>query len=94
MEEYLGQIKIISDQLSLVSSPIDDEDLKLLILNGLPDEYNALKTTIRARSEPISVDSLCSLLCSESVHVETAAKQSHATDLPFAYVGAKGNSQS
>ena len=46
IEEYLRQIKEISDQLSLAASSVDDEDLILQILNGLPDEYNAFKTTI------------------------------------------------
>ena len=47
MEDYLNHFKVIADQLALVSSPVEDEDLILLILNGLPDEYNALKTTVR-----------------------------------------------
>lgn len=92
MEDYLGQVKTLSDQLTLVSSPIDDEDLVLIILNGLPDEYNAFKTTIRARAESISVDCLCSLLCSEAVHVESSAKHSGSADVPFAYVSNRQNS--
>mgnify|MGYP003702381055 CR=1 FL=1 len=34
MDTYLTQIKSIADQLALVASPVDDEDLVLLILNG------------------------------------------------------------
>ncbi|XP_028074887.1 uncharacterized protein LOC114277205 [Camellia sinensis] len=44
MEEYLNQFKVITDQLALVSSLVNDKDLILLILSGLPDECNALKT--------------------------------------------------
>ncbi|GMP80811.1 hypothetical protein CsSME_00035781 [Camellia sinensis var. sinensis] len=92
MEDYLGQVKTLSDQLTLVSSPIDDEDSVLIILNGLPDEYSAFKTTIRARAESISVDCLCSLLCSEVVHVESSAKHSSSAEVPFAYVSNRQNS--
>ncbi|XP_028056249.1 TMV resistance protein N-like [Camellia sinensis] len=55
IEEYLNQIKELADQLALASSPIDEEDLVLLTLNDFPDEFNALKTTIRAWIEPISI---------------------------------------
>ncbi|CAL5415270.1 unnamed protein product [Camellia sinensis] len=92
MEDYLGQVKTLSDQLTLVSSPIDDEDLVLIILNGLPDEYSAFKTTIQARAKSISVDCLCSSLCSEAVHVKSSAKHSGSADVPFAYVSNRQNS--
>ena len=82
MEEYLNQFKLISDQLALASSPNDDEDLVLLILNGLPKEYNALKTTIRARSKLISLDQLSALLSSESIRVESTLKHTHASKIP------------
>ena len=93
MEEYLNQFKILSDQLALASSPINDEDLVLLILNGLSEEYNAAKATIRTRSDIISFDQLCSLLCSESIHVESSLKHAHASDLPgsIAYTAHRGN---
>ncbi|CAL5326068.1 unnamed protein product [Camellia sinensis] len=91
MEDYLGQVKALSDQLNLASSPISDEDLVLIILNGLLDEYNAFKTTIRARAESISIDCLCSLLCSKAVHVESSIKHSSFADVPFAYVANRQN---
>lgn len=91
MEDHLNQIKIVSDQLSLSGSLIEDEDLVLFTLNGLPDEYNAFKTTIQARSDPISIATLSALLCSESIYIETSLKQTHASDLPFAYAATRGN---
>lgn len=67
MGEYLLQIKEIIDQLALVGSLIDDEDLALFTLNGLPTEYYAFKTTICAKIDLVSVEVLSSLLCSESI---------------------------
>lgn len=48
IEEYLHQIKDLADQLALASLPVDEEDLVLLSLNGLRNEFDALKTTIHA----------------------------------------------
>lgn len=76
MEDYLLQIKIISDQLALVSSPVEEEDLILIVLNGLPVEYNSLKTAIRARPESITMSDLSSLLCLEALHVESESHPS------------------
>lgn len=94
MEEYLTQIKEISTQLSLASSSVDDEDLVLLTLNGLPDEYDALKTAIRARVESITIDDLSSLLCSEAIHIENKTKAALGTDATVAYSVKKSNESS
>lgn len=77
--------------MSLADSLIEDEDLVLLTLNGLPNEYNVFKTTIRARSDPISIAALSALLCSKSIHVEHSLKQTQASDLLFAYAATRGN---
>ncbi|XP_028071092.1 uncharacterized protein LOC114273489 isoform X2 [Camellia sinensis] len=85
MDAYLTEFKTIADQLALACAPVDDEDIVLFILNGLPDEYNAFKTTICARSDSISPENLCSLLRSEEIHIESAHKHSHASEIPYAY---------
>ena len=92
MEEYLSQIEDILHQLALASSWIEDEDLILLTLNGLPEEYDAFKTAIYAKSDVISMEELCALLCSESIHVENKIKHNH--DLTVAYAATKGSSGS
>lgn len=46
ISEFLQSIKSIVDTLSAVYSPIDDEDLLLYTLNGLPDEYGPFKKAI------------------------------------------------
>ncbi|XP_028121922.1 uncharacterized protein LOC114319121 [Camellia sinensis] len=90
MEDFLSQFKAISDEHFLASSPVNDEDLILLILNGLPDEHNAFKTTIRARSAPISLEQLSALLYSESIHVESSLTHTQTTEIPFAYSATQG----
>ncbi|GMP89176.1 hypothetical protein CsSME_00040856 [Camellia sinensis var. sinensis] len=85
MDAYLTEFKTIADQLALACAPVDDEDIVLLILNGLPAEYNAFKTSIRTRSDSMSLATLSSLLCSEEIHIEAANKNSQASEIPFAY---------
>lgn len=52
MTEYLRQMKKILDTLVSVSASLEEEDIVLHILNGLPPDYNPFKTTIRAISQP------------------------------------------
>ncbi|KAH7855909.1 hypothetical protein Vadar_030516 [Vaccinium darrowii] len=91
MEVYLQQVKHLNDQLTLAGSPIDNEDLVLITLNGLSDEYRAFKTSIRTRSTPITMEEMCALLLSEAIHEETPHKSQSPTDINVAYVASRGN---
>lgn len=92
MDDYLHQIKELADQLTLASSPIDEGDLVLLTLNGLPYEFDALKTTVRARVEPISLAELTSLLCFESIHIESKQRKLQSHESSVVYVAQRGSS--
>ena len=39
MEDYLQKIRDVANELALASNPVDDEDLVLIAIGGLPDEY-------------------------------------------------------
>lgn len=45
--EYIQRIKHLSDSLASASSPIDEDDLIIYVLNGLPPEYGPFKTSVR-----------------------------------------------
>ncbi|PKU65013.1 Retrovirus-related Pol polyprotein from transposon TNT 1-94 [Dendrobium catenatum] len=83
MQQYLAQIKILVDSITASSSTVDTEDIILYILNGLPSTYNAFKTAIRTSLNPISLDTLYSLLCSEEIilHQEQAKESNQQPDL-------------
>ncbi|XP_028078599.1 uncharacterized protein LOC114280430 [Camellia sinensis] len=51
MEEYLSKIKVIVSQLALASVIIDDKDLVLITLNGLPLEYDDFSTTVLSQKK-------------------------------------------
>ncbi|KAH7864286.1 hypothetical protein Vadar_027803 [Vaccinium darrowii] len=90
MEGYLQQIKTLNDQLTLAGSQVDIEDLVLITLNGLSDEYRAFKTSIRTRSSPTTMEELCSLLLSEAIHEETPGKSQSSSDVTVAFVASRG----
>lgn len=72
----------MATQLALASTVIEDEDLVLITLNGLPEESDSFKTIIRAWSKSISIKELCSLLCSKANHVEMKNKKSNPIEHP------------
>lgn len=70
----------IADTLAAVSAPLDDEDLVLHTLNGLPASYNAFKTAIRTRSDSISLAELQDLLFIKEQHL-LVSEPEHSFDL-------------
>ncbi|PKU63435.1 Retrovirus-related Pol polyprotein from transposon TNT 1-94 [Dendrobium catenatum] len=70
MVQYLTQIKTIADNLSAAGMNLDQEDITLYTLNGLPSSYNAFKTSIRTMLQPIDLDNLYSLLISEEINIQ------------------------
>ncbi|KAL0918376.1 hypothetical protein M5K25_010380 [Dendrobium thyrsiflorum] len=71
MQQYLAQIKILVDNIAAAGSKIDTEDVILYILNGLPSSYNSFKAAICTSLNPIDLDVLYSLLCSEEIKLQT-----------------------
>lgn len=65
-------IKHISNSLGAISYPIDDEDLILYTLNGLPNDYAPFKTSIRTRSSPLTIEELHVLLSCDKLHLANA----------------------
>ncbi|XP_020699913.1 uncharacterized protein LOC110112148 [Dendrobium catenatum] len=70
MAQYLTEIKKLVDQIASAGSTVDNEDIILHILNGLPSTYQSFKTSIRTMLHPISLDTLYALLISEEIHVQ------------------------
>ena len=51
-------MRSIADELALVQSPINEEDLLVHILNQLGDEYNSITAALKVREQPISYPEL------------------------------------
>ncbi|KAI0496462.1 hypothetical protein KFK09_022779 [Dendrobium nobile] len=70
MTQYLAQIKAIVDNIAASGGHVDVEDVILHTLNGLPSIYNPFKSAIRTTQQPVSLDTLYSLLCSEEINLQ------------------------
>lgn len=78
IDAYIRRIKEIKDKLADVSTVINEEDLLIYALNGLPTEFNTFRTAMRTRPQPVTFEELHVLLKSEE---SALAKQSKCDDL-------------
>ncbi|PKU75419.1 hypothetical protein MA16_Dca020488 [Dendrobium catenatum] len=69
MAQYLLKIKSILDSLATAGASIDSEDIIHHTLNGLPALYQAFKTAICTNLQPLSLDDLYTILCSEELNL-------------------------
>ncbi|GJV37452.1 nucleotide-binding alpha-beta plait domain-containing protein [Tanacetum coccineum] len=61
-DAYLNHAQEYDDALAAIGEPIKDKDLVILVVLGLHEEYNSLKTTITARQSPTAFSELHALL--------------------------------
>ncbi|KAJ4977279.1 hypothetical protein NE237_002385 [Protea cynaroides] len=71
MNEYIQQIKTLSDQLAACGAAVNDDDLVLITLDGLPPSYCQFCSSIRilAKSTDLSLEELHNLLICEEIAV-------------------------
>ncbi|PKU79283.1 Retrovirus-related Pol polyprotein from transposon TNT 1-94 [Dendrobium catenatum] len=69
MPQYLLSVKSIVDAIAATGSPLDPEEVIFDTLNGLPVQYQSFKTSIRTNLQPLSLDDLYTLLCSEELNL-------------------------
>ncbi|GKC84607.1 nucleotide-binding alpha-beta plait domain-containing protein [Tanacetum coccineum] len=61
-DAYLNSAQEYADALAAIGEPVKDKDLVMLVVSGLREEYNGLKTTITARQSPTAFSELHALL--------------------------------
>ena len=82
MVDYLSHVKSISDSLFSIGHAIDDSDLILQILDGLPPEYSDVVTVISVRTPLSTFLELRSFLLAHESQIQESksisfADQSH-----------------
>ena len=65
VDAYLRKIKVMRDKLLVVGVILDEEELLLITLKGLPKEYNAFRSAIRTRIKSLNFDELSTMLNGE-----------------------------
>nr|GFA69345.1 nucleotide-binding, alpha-beta plait [Tanacetum cinerariifolium] len=61
-DAYLNRAQEYANALAAISEPVKDKALVMLVVSGLHEEYNGLKTTITARQSPTAFSKLHALL--------------------------------
>lgn len=74
IEKYLLRVKSARDQLAAIGVKIADEDIMILILKGLPVEFSTVRFMIKAKSTPITMQELRSLLLAAESELEFESK--------------------
>ncbi|KAI0528816.1 hypothetical protein KFK09_001359 [Dendrobium nobile] len=69
MVQYLNEVKTLVDQIAAAGGHIEEEDIILYILRGLPPQYQSFKTSIRTMTQPLNLDQLYSFLITEEIHM-------------------------
>lgn len=70
IEKYLQRVKSARDQLLSVGVVIPEEDIVIVILNGLPDEYSTVRTVVEGRETPITLRDLRAQLLAVERRIE------------------------
>lgn len=91
IETYLDKIKASRDALETVGVFLDDEDIVVTVLRGLPSEFAAIKTVIRAQFVSCTMGELQTLLKAAEVDIENEMGSSSALPLT-AMVAAQSSS--
>ncbi|KAL6222940.1 hypothetical protein ACLB2K_006330 [Fragaria x ananassa] len=71
IETYLDKVKVARDALATVGVTVDDEDIVVTVLRGLPAEYPAIKTVIRAQFVSCSLGELKTLLKAAEIDIDS-----------------------
>lgn len=84
---YLTHAQEYSDALANIGEPIKEKDLVMLVISGLRDEYNGLKSTLLARQFPTAFSELHGLLADHDFMIkkmpsEVSPAQAFMTAVP------------
>ena len=75
--EFMQTVKTRADDLALLGSPIDEEEITDKILDGLSDDYKELVRAVQARDTSITFEELHEKLLNFEASLQTQPTESH-----------------
>jgi len=69
INDYSTKVKNLTDALASIGTPVDDEDLVAVTLNGLGKDYSQFRTSIVVRETFFNFQDLITLLISEKMKI-------------------------
>lgn len=91
IDKFLLRVKAISDQLVSAGEKITENEFLIVVLSGLPPEFEMIKTVILARDSTISYKDLRAQLLGVEASIESRMK-SLSTSMAAMYVQGEGSS--
>ena len=76
IDNYILKIKELCDSLGWINVKIDDDEMVQICLGGLAPLFDAIRSTIFVRQNPLSFFDLQSMLLVEENHVRTRGNTS------------------
>ncbi|KAI4347817.1 hypothetical protein L6164_008598 [Bauhinia variegata] len=86
VSDYLHDIKSLTDELALISHPLDDVDLVIHALNGLGSDFKEITTALKARDIPVCYEESFEKLSDYERYLKR--EDSTPIDLPIAIANA------
>nr|GEW02916.1 myb-like protein P [Tanacetum cinerariifolium] len=80
--EYFKKIKVVSDLLSNIESPVDDKNLVMYAVNGLGDKYDHVAIIIHHSKNPLTLLETRYMLLLEESHLNHKQGRGHVRDTP------------
>ena len=74
MTQYVAKIKELASMLDAIGHKVEDSEIALPLLAGLPPEYSTLRTIIGIRKDPVTVDELLPMLLQQEQDILTQQK--------------------
>jgi hypothetical protein len=69
INDYSTKVKNLTDVLTSIGAPVDDEDLVVVTLNGLGKNYGKFRTSIIVRKTFPNFQNLITLFISEEMRI-------------------------
>ena len=82
VDEYMKSIIKTADELAVLGSPVEHEDLLDIITDGLGDDYRAIVEMVNGRDIPITLDELHEKLMEREHTLLTTGVPSSASSSP------------
>nr|GEZ32259.1 hypothetical protein [Tanacetum cinerariifolium] len=91
LDAYLNRAQEYADALAAIGEPVKDKDLVMLVVSGLREEYNGLKTTITACQSPTAFSEPHPLLSDHDYMLEKTRAHAPSITSSFAASYAVGS---
>uniref|UniRef100_A0A5K1BAT7 Retrovirus-related Pol polyprotein from transposon TNT 1-94-like beta-barrel domain-containing protein n=1 Tax=Nymphaea colorata TaxID=210225 RepID=A0A5K1BAT7_9MAGN len=89
MDVYINKAKAIAHQLAIASKPVDEDDLILQILRGLPSEYLYFNVSMETRKDSVSLNELHGFLLIQEANLKEDDSQTFESIMPAANIASK-----